>query len=126
MTAPVRPIEGIAALLAQPFTTPNGARWRWEAALAAGDPWTQASKLACAAYHEWGRGDERTSEAIRLYILECDRAPYGRRRLACQVRRALIVAHRLDDMCPVHLVDLVPNRGEIGPAELCPICDEDE
>lgn len=91
-----------------------------EIATAATDPVARATGIFMAAVLEWGAGDEYTSEAARRYILAVDSTGHPH-----HDRAALIREHRLDDMCPTHLTDLQPNRGDIGPAEICPDCDEE-
>lgn len=75
-----------------------------------------ATALFAAALIEWGVGDERTSEATRLYILACDHDP--RFNLGATARADLIRIHRLDDMCPIHLEDELNGR--------FPCCDEED
>lgn len=61
----------------------------------------RANFIFCAALDEWGVGDEYTSEAARRLVLALDATGKPIFERAAFIRR-----HRLDDMCPIHLVDL--------------------
>ncbi|HEX7134354.1 MAG TPA: hypothetical protein VF228_17390 [Iamia sp.] len=61
----------------------------------------RAVAIAVAAKKEWGVGDELTSEAHRRLILTAER--YGT--MQPEWRAKLIEVHRLDDLCPLHLLD---------------------
>jgi hypothetical protein len=110
-------------LIAERYRTPMAATYRYLAAVT-DDEWAAAQNLYLAALAEWGTGDERTSEAARRYILECDETEHAWRRLTRSQRGNLIAAHRLGDLCPEHMVAMCHDTVAVhGDQDYCPICD---